>query len=74
MDNEIRKCVGCSGRMSPIQIIDKQGAHPESSGFEYAAIDAQRGFWSGAYPKSGKLESYLCHDCGAVGLFAIKSP
>ena len=73
MDNQARKCCSCGGQMSPIKIIDKQGTTPESSGFEYAEVGAQRGFWSGAYPKSGKLDSYLCQDCGAVGLFAIKS-
>ena len=73
MNSEDRSCPTCDGTMSPIQIIDKQGAHPESSGFEYAAIEAKRGFWSGAYPKSGKLNSYLCNDCGYVAIFASKS-
>jgi|TARA_B110000495_G_C23002311_1_gene591669 hypothetical protein len=73
MDNETRKCADCGGNMSAIKVIDKQGGFGETAGFEYAAVDAQRGFWSSTFPKSGKVDSYLCHDCGGVRLYAVKS-
>lgn len=69
MSEASRKCLDCGGRMSEIQIIDKQGAMPEEAGLEYAATDAERGFWSGAFPKAGKISTYLCQECGSVRLF-----
>ena len=73
MDADQRKCVECSGEMSEIQIIDKQGVTPENAGLEYSALDVKRGFWSGAYPKSGKIMAYLCQGCGAVRLYGYKT-
>ncbi len=72
MSDISRKCLDCGRSMSEIRIIDKQGAMPEEAGLEYAATDAERGFWSGAYPKAGKISTYLCQGCGAVRLFGQK--
>jgi hypothetical protein len=73
MSEASRKCLDCDGPMSEIKIIDKQGATAEAAGLEYAATDAERGFWSGAYPKDGKISTYLCQECGAVRMFGRKS-
>lgn len=52
--------------MPEIRIIDKHEVMPKEAGLEYSATDTERVFWSGAYPKAGRINTYLCHDCGAV--------
>ncbi|MGZ0174997.1 MAG: hypothetical protein ACKVHE_36345 [Planctomycetales bacterium] len=59
--------------MSEIRIANKQGATPELAGQEYVATDGERGFWSGAYPKAGKIRTYLCQACGSIRLFGQPS-
>jgi hypothetical protein len=73
MSDAALKCLDCGGEVSEIRIVDKQGATPEVVGLEYVATDAERGFWSGAYPKAGKIRTCLCQKCGSVRLFGQPS-
>jgi len=52
--------------MPEIRIIDKHEVMPKEAGLEYSATDSERVFWSEPFPKAGRINRYLCHDCGAV--------
>ena len=66
---DARNCPDCDGSMREIRIIDKGGESLSHHDLEYAAPDAERGFWMKRYPVAGKITAYMCQDCGAIRLF-----
>jgi len=54
--------------MQKIKLIDKGHSHMHSE-LEYAAGDAQRGFWLGGFPVEGKVAALMCQLCGRIALF-----
>jgi hypothetical protein len=61
-------CEACDGIMHSIRLIDKQ--HPNKlTDLEYAPPDTTRSCWTGRFPGQGKVEAYLCGDCGRIALF-----
>ena len=69
---DTHKCPDCDGSMREIRIIDKSGQSGQQD-LEYAAVDTERSFWTGAYQVAGKITAYMCQECGAVRLFGRSS-
>lgn len=68
-DRNERRCVECGGETRPIRLLD-QGEARSHFDPEYAAPDADRGFWTGRYPVQGRVLARLCGGCGRIALYA----
>lgn len=75
MDGDASKtCFECQGTMSPIVIMDRvhhAGAPPE---LQYRQPDDRRSFWTGWYPTAGRVQAYLCGECGRIALYGQPPP
>jgi hypothetical protein len=63
-----RKCPDCGGKVEAIKLIDKShmGVHTQ---MEYTVPEARRGFWMGTFPVEGKVDAFMCEQCGRIQLF-----
>ena len=68
MSTEIeRRCPDCDHAMTEIRLLDR--TYGSEGDVEYTVPDAKRSFWTGAYPVSGKVITFMCDDCGRIVLF-----
>ena len=65
---DLRKCPDCNEPLHPIRLIDKGHLNIEQD-VEYALPNTKRGFWSGGYPKEGRVEAFMCSHCGRITLY-----
>ncbi len=62
-------CGECGGTLRPIRVVEQD--HKQHHPLKYAAIDAQQGWFFGAYPVEGHLAAELCEACGRVSFRAV---
>ena len=65
-----RACSDCSGELLEIRLIDK-GHMNLHNPLEYAAADSERGRWTAAYPIAGKVNAFMCQQCGCIRLYGM---
>jgi hypothetical protein len=67
-----RECSDCNGQLLEIRLIDKEhlGLH---NSIEYAAADSKRGRWTAAYPIEGKVNAFMCQQCGNIRLYGVST-
>jgi len=58
--------------MSPIIIMDKdhygdRGPGPQP--LKYRQPDDRRSFWTGKYPTAGRVEAFMCQECGRIAFY-----
>jgi hypothetical protein len=73
MDEETsRRCLECEGELSPIVIMDKHYSATRggtSGELEYRQPDDTRSFWTGRYPTAGRVQAFMCGECGRIALY-----
>ena len=70
-DTTARTCPDCDGAMAPI-VITYKGMTFASAGereLEYRQPDDSRNFWTGKYPTAGKVQAFMCGECGRINLY-----
>jgi hypothetical protein len=68
-----RRCFECGEAMQSVRLLDKAGGRSHHD-MEYAAPEAKRSFFFGAYPAEGKVAAWLCSGCGRLALYAEPHP
>jgi hypothetical protein len=74
---EDRQCPDCKGKLTGIKLIGSGWENPISGiGVQtelrsYSAAEAQRGSILGRFPQAGKVESFMCNDCGRIFLYGV---
>ncbi len=58
-------CTDCGGAMQEIKLVAK-GFRIWIPLIEYAAIDTQPSYWTGAIRPEGTVHSYMCSGCGLI--------
>lgn len=67
-------CSDCQGQMAPIVIMDKYYVNNRyTQELEYRLPDDKISFWSGKYPTAGKVQAFLCGNCGKIALYGSAS-
>jgi hypothetical protein len=72
-DDASKTCWDCEGTMHPIVIMDRDYNKLTGSrmheGLEYRQPDDRRSFWTGKYPTAGKVQAFMCENCGRIELY-----
>ena len=76
MSEAIDSCSDCQGHLEPIRLIDATNVALGSGGthhttLSYAAADAKRSMFLGAYPRKGRVMAFLCVECGRIFLYGV---
>ena len=72
-----RECPDCKGKLTAIKLIGAGWENPltgigvQTELGSYSATDAQRGSILGRFPQAGKVESFMCNDCGRIFLYGL---
>lgn len=69
-DNASTLCPQCQATMAPIVLMDRY--HPNSrfsQELEYRLPGDKPSFWTGKYPSGGKVQAFMCGDCGRIVLY-----
>jgi hypothetical protein len=72
-----RVCPNCKGKLNPIKLIGTGLENPLSGLADQTELqfftggDAERGAFSGAFTPAGRIESFLCSDCGQIVLYGV---
>jgi hypothetical protein len=69
MTDDSRTCPDCNEPLPAIRLIDR--AHAQEHDVEYTLPSAKRSFWTGAYPKEGRVEAFMCSHCGRITLYGV---
>lgn len=69
-DQKARTCPECSCTVHEIKIVDKGGGNA-SLPLEYAAVDAQPGFWNSKVTMAGDVKAFMCQGCGLIKLYGV---
>ena len=64
-----KTCPDCNRPMTGIRLIDKAYS-PAHTTLDYTMADAERGMWFGRFPIEGRIEGFMCDECGRVLLYA----
>ena len=62
-----RTCPDCHRALHPINLIENAQSGDQS--LQYAAVDAQRHWFSGQIPKAGLVSGFMCEGCGRILLY-----
>jgi hypothetical protein len=65
-------CPDCGTEMEPIKLIDQ--ARGWETELHYAAGEARKSWWTGAFPHAGLVRARLCPACGQIRLHAVPFP
>jgi len=72
-----RECPDCKGKLTAIKLIGTGWENPltgiavQTDLRSYSEADAQRGSFSGVFPQTGQVESFMCNDCGRIFLYGV---
>lgn len=62
-----QSCPDCAVELGPIRIVDK--THGSDADMEYSLYGTEKTFWTGFYPRAGKVMAYMCPQCRRILLY-----
>jgi hypothetical protein len=74
---EDRECPDCKGMLTGIKLIGTGWENPltgiavQTELRIFSEADAQRGSFSGVFSQAGKVEPFICNDCGRIFLYGV---
>ncbi len=73
MAAEVRTCVECQGSMYPIFIMDLApgglARRAVAGPLTYRLPEDRASFWTGQYPTTGLVQSFMCAGCGRIAMY-----
>ena len=72
-----RECPDCKGRLTEIKLIGTGWENPltgiavQTELRIFSEAQAERGSFSGVFPQAGKVEPYICNECGRIFLYGV---